>query len=328
MKAWRVERITDEGEMRLKDVARPEPGEGDAIVRVEVAGVNFLDTLMIRGRYQRKPELPFTPGVEIAGTVVAGAMPTGARAGARVCGSVETGAFAEFVRIPAASLRVVPEDVPADQALVLLGINYPTSYYALHERARLRAGETVLVHAAAGGVGSAAVQIAKAAGCRVIGTAGGAEKVASVLGLGADAALDYNDAGWVDQLRAMLGREGADVIYDPVGGDVALASLRALAWHGRYLVIGFAAGPIPNLPANRLLLREASAIGVFWGEARARDAGLGDRTAEAILALYRQGKLPPLIGARFGLAQAREAIDLLGRRATSGKVLIDVATGS
>lgn len=322
MKAWIVDEISDDGTMRFADLPQPEPGPGQCLVRVMVAGVNFLDTLMVRGRYQRKPALPFTPGVELVGTVVTGGL---LPPGSMVCASIETGAFAEYALVPDDAVRPVPGDVPPAEALVLLGINYPTSYYALHDRGHMQAGETVLVHAGAGGVGSAAVQIAKAAGCRVIATAGSAAKVAACRALGADEALDYSDAGWIDALRALVGRDGIDIVYDPVGGPVAEPSLRAIAWHGRYLVVGFAGGAIPALAANRLLLREASAIGVLWGEARRHDPALSERIGERVLALYRQGAVPPLIGARFPLDQAPAALAQLAGRATSGKVLLAVS---
>lgn len=322
MKAWRVERITEAGEMRLLDCPAPTPGPRDYLVQVEAAGVNFLDTLMLRGRYQRKPMLPFTPGVEVVGTVIAAGAEAPLAPGTRICASIEDGAFAEQALVPSGAARPVPDDVPAEAALVLLGVNYPTSHYALHNRAGLQPGETVLVHAAAGGVGSAAVQIAKAAGARVIATAGTAEKRELCRGLGADEVIDYALPDWVDRLRALTGGAGADVIYDPVGGEVGVQSLRGLAWRGRYLVIGFAAGTIPDLPANRLLLKDASAMGVFWGEVCKRDPAAAGQVADAVLALYRAGRLSPLIGARFPLQGAREALDRLSRRETVGKVLV------
>ena len=330
MKAWLVERITEAGEMRLADCPAPQPGPRDYLVQVEAAGVNFLDTLMVRGRYQRKPALPFTPGVEVVGTVTAAGaeapLTPGAERpltpGARICASIETGAFAEQALVPYSAARPVPEGVPAEAALVLLGVNYPTGYYALHNRAGLQPGETVLVHAAAGGVGSAAVQIAKALGARVIATAGTAEKRELCRGLGADEVIDYAAPDWVDRLRATTGGAGADVIYDPVGGEVGVQSLRGLAWRGRYLVIGFAAGSITELPANRLLLKDASAMGVFWGEVCKRDPAAAAQVSDAVLALYRAGRLSPLIGARFSLGNAQEALDRLARRETVGKVLI------
>ncbi len=322
MKAWLVERITEAGEMRLGDCPAPRPGPRDYLIQVEAAGVNFLDTLMLRGRYQRKPALPFTPGVEVVGTITAAGAEAPLTPGARICASIETGAFAEQALVPCSAARPVPDGVPAEDALVLLGVNYPTSFYALHNRARLQPGETVLVHAAAGGVGSAAVQIAKAAGARVIATAGTAEKRELCRSLGADEVIDYAAPDWVDRLRAMTGGAGADVIYDPVGGEVGVQSLCGLAWRGRYLVIGFAAGSIPDLPANRLLLKEASAMGVFWGEVCKRDPAAAAQVADAVLALYRAGRLSPLIGARFPLEDAQDALDRLARRETVGKILV------
>ena len=205
---------------------------------------------------------------------------------------------------------------------MLLGINYPTSYHALHNRAGIRAGETVLIHAAAGGVGSAAVQIAVAAGCRVIATAGSDEKRDTCRTLGAELVIDYAQKDWVDTLRASF-PDGVDVIYDPVGGVVGEQSLRALAWRGRYLVVGFAGGPITALAANRLLLKETTALGVFWGETRTREpetAPNGSRATSSISTVRR--KLDPLIGGRFPLDRAHEALDLLAARRTVGKILI------
>lgn len=323
MKAWLVESITETGSMRLADVPPPEVRDGSCLVRVEAAGVNFLDTLMIRGKYQRKPPLPFTPGVECAGEVVASGDGCRWRPGERIAASVPDGAFAEFAVVTGADAVALPDGVDAGEALTLVGINYPTSYYALHDRAKLRPGETVLVHAGAGGVGSAAIQIAKAAGARVIATAGDARKLDTCRELGADVALNYRDALWADEVRGATHGLGADVIYDPVGGDVGEQSLRLLAWQGRYLVVGFAAGAIPKLPANRLLLRNASAIGVLWGEVRSRDPGLGESVGRSVLALYRGGFAKPLIGARYSLADAEAALAALAARETVGKVVLE-----
>ena len=320
--AWRVEQITGDGAMYWRDLPMPAPGPGHYLVRVEAAGLNFLDTLMIRGRYQRKPTLPFTPGVELAGRIVAAGADTPLELGRRVFATVETGAFAAYARIPASAAKPIDDDVAAETAIFLLGVNYPTSYYALHHRAQLRPGETVLVHAAAGGVGSAAAEIARAAGCRVIATAGSAEKRQACLARGADAALDPAAPNWVDQLRELTAGQGADVIYDPVGGDVALQSLRGLAWHGRYLVIGFASGTIPALPANRLLLKEAVAIGIAWGATAERDPAIAVTVADALLGMFRRGILDPIVGGRFPLDQAPHALDLLQRRASMGKLFL------
>jgi NADPH:quinone reductase len=322
MRAWVVETLTEAGHMAWTERPAPVPEPDGYVIRVEAAGVNFADTLMMRGRYQRKPDLPFVPGIEVAGTIVAAGDGAALPAGTRICASVPTGGFAEYAAVAAAAASPVPDDVPADVALVLLGVNYPTSWYALHDRARIRAGETVLVHAGAGGVGSAAVQIAAAEGCRVIATAGSQDKLRVCRELGADTAISYRDAGWVDAVRAATGGAGVDVIYDPVGGGIGTDSLRCLAWQGRLLVIGFAAGPIPELPSNRLLLKEVAALGVFWGEAKKRDPALAAGVRDALLARYRAGRLDPLIGGRFPLSEARTAVAELAARRTVGKILL------
>ncbi len=318
MRAWVVEQL---GAMTLGEQPDPADDAAGYVVQVDAAGVNFSDILMIRGKYQRKPPLPFTPGVEIAGTILAAGEGATLAPGQRVFASLPAGGFAERVLVPAADARPIPDDVPSEAALVLLGINYPTSYHALQGRAAIRPGETVLVHAAAGGVGSAAVQIAVASGCRVIATAGSAEKLETCRALGAELVMDYSAANWVDTLRATF-PAGVDVVYDPVGGPVGEQSLRALAWRGRYLVIGFAGGPITALAANRLLLKESTALGVFWGETRTREPDTAARIGREILDLYRAGKLDPLIGGRFGLDRAQDALDELEARRTVGKILI------
>ena len=323
MKAWRVEQITEDGTMHLRDLPVPVPGPGEYLIRVEAAGLNFLDTLMLRGRYQRKPALPFTPGVECAGTVAGAGEGCKLPPGTRVLAGFETGGFAEFALAPAAALMPLPEEMPAADALAVLGVNYPTSYYALHDRARLRPGETVLVHAGAGGVGSAAIQLARHAGARVIATAGGAAKCETCLGLGAAHAIDYAAENWVDAVRKLTDGRGADVIYDPVGGEVGEQSLRVLAWMGRYLVVGFAGGAIPKLPANRLLLQNAAALGVVWGELLNRDPAAAGAVRAALAGLYRQGVIPPLIGARFPLAEAPAALAALAGRGSVGKLVLE-----
>ena len=318
MRAWVVEQL---GAMALGQQKEPAVEAGAYVVQVDAAGVNFSDILMIRGKYQRKPPLPFTPGVEIAGTILQAGEGATLTPGQRIFAFVPSGGFAELASIPSELALPIPDDVPSQAALVLLGINYPTSYHALHGRAAIQAGETVLIHAGAGGVGSAAVQIAVAAGCRVIATAGSAEKLETCRALGAELVIDYSAGDWVDILRKSF-PDGVDVVYDPVGGTVGEQSLRALAWRGRYLVIGFAGGPITALAANRLLLKEATALGVFWGETRSREPETAARVGHDVLALYRAGKLDPLIGGRFALDRAQDALDALGARRTVGKILI------
>jgi NADPH2:quinone reductase len=314
MRGWVVETVTDAGEMAFGKRPAPVPGPNELLIRVEAAGVNFADTLMVRGRYQRKPEPPFTPGIEVAGEVLGG--------GGRVCANLPTGGFAELAIVSARGATPIPDDVPSDVALALLGVNYPTAYYALHRRAEVRAGETVLVHAGAGGVGSAAVQIARAHGCRVIALAGSADKLAVCRDLGAETVVSYETEDWLSAVRAATNGAGADVIFDPVGGRIGVDSLRALAWHGRLLTIGFAAGDIPALPANRLLLKEAAALGVFYGEAIKRDPALARAIQGELLALYRAKRVDPLIGARFALAQAPAALAALSARKSVGKIVL------
>lgn len=323
MKAWLVEAITPAGHMRLADVPDPVAGPGQYVVAVEAAGLNFLDSLMLRGMYQTKPPLPFTPGVEAVGRILACGDGAPLPVGTRVAASGQ-GAYAERMLVAAKSADAIPDDVPAAEAVSLFGVVYGTAWHALHNRASLQPNETVLVHAAAGGVGSATVQLAVAHGCRVLATAGGPDKTALARELGAELAIDYTTEDWVEAVRSHTGGRGANVIFDPVGGDVGERSLRCLAWHGRYLVIGFAAGPIPNLAANRLLLKEASAMGVFWGAANAADPTLQPRIHASLLALYRDGKLAPLVRGRFALADAEKALASLSGRASVGKVVLSL----
>ena len=306
--------------MRFTDRPDPVAGPGQYVIGIEAAGLNFLDALMLRGLYQVKPPLPFIPGVEAVGRILSATGGTLA-VGTRVIASLQ-GAYAERAAVDADAVAVIDQAVPAAEAVALFGVAYCTSWHALHGRAGLRAGETVLVHAAAGGVGSAAVQIALAAGARVIATAGGPDKCAAALALGAEAAIDYNNDDWVDAVRSATGGRGADVIYDPVGGMIGERSLRCLAWRGRLLIVGFAAGGIPALAANRLMLKEASAIGVYWGGLVKADPGVAQPVRDAVLALYRSGAIAPLIQGRFPLHQADAALALLAGRGSVGKVVL------
>ncbi len=324
MKAWTVEAITESGAMRLADLPDPVAGPDQYVVAVEAAGLNFLDSLMLRGMYQTKPPLPFTPGVEAVGRILSAGAGAKLPPGTRVMASGQ-GAYAERMLVAAKAADAIPDDIPAAEAVSLFGVVYGTAWHALHNRAALQPGETVLVHAAAGGVGSATVQLAAAHGCRVLATAGGAAKGALAREMGAELSIDYGAEDWVESVRAHTKGRGADVIFDPVGGAVGERSLRCLAWHGRHLVVGFAAGPIPSLAANRFLLKEASAVGVFWGAANAADPALRPRVHAALLALHRDGKVKPLVRDRFPLAEAEAAVAALAGRRSVGKVVLDVA---
>ncbi len=321
MRAWVVESPTQEGRMILRDIPVPKPAGDQALVRVEAAGVNFLDTLMIRGQYQVRPPPPFTPGIEVVGTVVEPGLDSPYKAGERIAAILDNGGFAEFALAPRLASERVPDGMTSQDAAGL-PIIYPTAFLALRQRAALQPGETVLVHAGAGGVGSAAIQLAKHWGARVVATAGGAEKVALCLELGADAAIDYRGENLVDAVRRETAGRGVDVVVDPVGGELTRASLRCLAWGGRLVIVGFAGGDIPELPANRLLLKNASALGVYWGEYRTHHPDIVAAVFAEIFALHRRGVVRPLVRDVFPLEQADAALAALAARRTVGKVAL------
>jgi NADPH:quinone reductase len=330
MQAWQVERIDDTGAMRLAELPLPTPAAGHLLVEVEAAGLNFLDTLMVRGRYQRKPALPFTPGVEVIGTIVGDGGTVGeSRAlpnGTRIAGGMRTGGFARYAWVAHEEALALPAGMPADVALALRG-SYPTALHALRDVARLSAGETLLVHAGAGGVGSAAIDLGRMLGARVIATAAGADKRAACDALGADAVIDYARDDWVDAVRA-IAPDGIDVIFDPVGGEVGAQSLRCLAFRARYLVIGFAAGTLTALPANRLLLHNASAIGVLWGEVVKRDPAHAAALMGELFEAHAAGRLRPLRSTGFAFERAPEALEALATRRTLGKPWLAVKPAS
>jgi NADPH2:quinone reductase len=322
MRAWRIEQITDAGELVEREIAVPRPDTEQYLVRVEASGVAFGDTLMVRGKYQVKPPLPFTPGSEVVGIIVGGEggpLPVGTR----IASSSRQGGFAAYALVPRALAVEIPERLAAGAALALRS-NFPTSLYALREVARLRAGETLLVHAGAGGVGSAAVSLGKRAGARVIATAGGGDKLEACRAVGADDAIDYRDGTWVDAVKRLV-PGGVDVVYDPVGGDIGTHSLRCLAYGARYLVIGFTSGTLTLLPANRLLLHNATAHGVLWGEVRKRDPALAARLTHEIYEAHASGELPLLPGCGYPFGQAREALTALEGRRSTGKLWLEAA---
>ena len=322
MQAWRVEEISEAGTLVQRQIDMPVPAADQYLLKVEAAGVAFGDTLIVRGKYQVKPPLPFTPGSDVVGRIVGGDAD-----GQRVASSTSRqGGFAEYVLVPKSEIVAIGEDTPAGVALALRS-NFPTSLYALRHAGRLQAGETLLVHAAAGGVGSAALLLGKRAGARVIATAGGAEKLQRCRELGADAVVDYRADDWVDAVRA-LAPQGVDVVYDPVGGETGAQSLRVLAFGARYLVIGFAGGTLTQLPANRLLLHNASAVGVLWGEMRKRDPALSAALTAEIYGAFRDGSLRPPPGRGYAFDQLPQALAALEGRATVGKVWIDAPAAS
>jgi NADPH:quinone reductase len=327
MKAWIVEDTRAEQPLRWSELPAPMPAAGQSLIRVEAAALNFSDLLMVRGRYQIRPKPPFTPGQEVAGTVISSAPGGRFKPGQRVASKVVWGGFAEQTLVTDAMAIAVPEAMPLAEAAAL-PVVYTTSHIALLQHGRLKPGETVLVHAAAGGVGLAAVEIARAKGARVIGTvsaaatAGGTTKAAIPQVHGAEAVLDYGKENWIDEVNRLTGGKGADVIFDSVGGDVTEGSLKCIAWGGRLLLVGFSSGTIAEIPANRLLLRNAAAIGVYWSHER--DAALVDETVHDLFALYAAGKIRPHVDARFRLEDLPQAMAALQSRASTGKIVLRV----
>ncbi len=324
MRAWQMIEIGDPSDvLELATVPDPEPAPGQVLLEVDACGLKFPDILQIQGRYQVKPSLPFIPGGEIAGTVVAHGSDLGEDApaiGDRVL-VMGDGGLAERVAVSARQCLPIPDSMSSDQAAAML-VNYGTGVFALRNRARLQAGESVLVTAAAGGVGSAAVQLAKAIGATVYGLAGGPEKVEVVRSLGADEAFDYRDVDVVEAIRNVTGGDGVDVVYDAVGGDVFDQVRRVVAWDGRLLIIGFTSGRIPDAPANHILLKNYSIVGVHWGAHLARRAEALREDWDSVVDLFETGKVDPLISEVRPLSEALEALGDIGSRRTVGKVII------
>ena len=309
----------------VEDVPIPEPGPGKVRIAVKAAGVNFADTLLIQGKYQIKPDHPFSPGLESAGVIDAvGDGVSRLKAGDRVMSYANFGSHAEFQVVPEAAVHIIPDSMDFEAAAGF-PVAYGTSHVGLDHRGRLQAGETLLVHGAAGGVGLTAVEIGKAMGATVIATARGAEKLAIAKKHGADHLVDYSEEDIRARVLEITGGNGANVIYDPVGGDVFDASLRCIAWEGRLLVIGFAAGRIPEARANYLLLKNCAAIGVFWGAYTEHDPQVIHRSWDALLGWYEAGKLKPHVSHTFALHEVPDAMKMLLSRKSTGKIVIKVA---
>ncbi|MGE3304730.1 MAG: NADPH:quinone oxidoreductase family protein [Rhizobiaceae bacterium] len=309
----------------------PEPQHGQVLVKVHAIGVNYPDLLIIEDRYQFKPARPFSPGAEISGVVVAlGAGVSGLRVGQRVMAMLGWGGMAGYVCVDAAKCAPIPDSMPFDHAAAFL-MTYGTSYYALKDRGGLSAGETLLVLGAGGGVGLAAVELGRAMGARVVAAASSDEKLHAASAAGASATVRYPTGELArDQQKALseafksaCGNDGASVIYDAIGGDYAEPALRAIAWEGRYLVVGFPAG-IPKLPLNLTLLKSCDVRGVFWGAAIDRNPARHVEAVGELLSLYQDGKIAPSIHQSFPLAQAADALRALASRGVVGKVIITV----
>ena len=329
MKAMLSTRVGGPETLELKDLPSPEAKSGWAVVSVKACGVNYPDVLIIEDKYQFKPPRPFAPGGEISGVVRAvGDGVTHLKAGDRVLGNTGSGGMAEELAVEATRLVKIPEAMPFDEAAAFL-MTYGTSYYALKDRGCLKAGETLLVLGAAGGVGLAAVELGRAMGARVVAAASSQEKVDLAKAHGAEAGVVYpvgpfdrdGQKALADLFKQACGADGAHVVYDGVGGDYAEAALRCTAWEGRFLVIGFPAG-IPRIPLNLALLKGCDIVGVFWGAAVARDPAAHQRNVGELLDLYAAGKIKPYISETFPLARAGEAISHLASRKALGKVVV------
>jgi NADPH2:quinone reductase len=306
----------------VRDVPSPRPGPGEVVVDVKASSINFPDALMVKGLYQVKPPLPFTPGAELAGVVQeAGEGVTRFKAGDRVVGLCGTGGFAEEALASAERLMPLPAVMDFDVAAAF-GLTYGTSLHALQDRARLQAGETLLVLGAGGGVGSAAVELGKLMGARVIAAASSDEKLAVCTRLGADETVQYGRDDLRERLKAIAGEKGVDVVYDPVGGPYSEPALRATGWGGRFLVIGFASGEIPKIALNLPLLKERALLGVYWGDWARQDPAGHARNTALLMRWLSEGKLRPVISERVSLRDTPAALARIFERKVTGKVVV------
>jgi len=320
--AWLCENPIGPQALVWRELATPQPQAGEVLLAVRAAGLNFPDLLIVQNKYQMQPALPFVPGAEFAGEVLAlGAGVTQLQVGQRVACLGGTGGFATHAVVPAALCTVLPPDFPVVDAAALI-MTYATSHHALVDRAALRPGETVLVLGAAGGVGTAAIQVAKAAGARVIAAASSDEKCALCESIGADVSINYRSSDLRAALKLHTEGRGPDVVYDPVGGELAEPAFRSIAWRGRYLVIGFAAGPIPALPWNLALLKGASVVGVFWGDFARREPQANAAAMAELLQWYAQGKIKPVIDRTMPMAELPGAYARLQSREVMGKLVL------
>jgi len=309
----------------VEELPAPQPGPGEVVVTVKAASVNFPDFLIIQNKYQFKPPLPFSPGSELAGVVKAvGAGVTTVRSGDRVIAFTTFGAFAEEVKIEAVRLLPLPEKMDFITGAAFL-LTYATSDHALRDRGTLKAGETLLVLGAAGGVGLAAIEIGKALGASVIACASSEDKLAVCRNHGADATINYAAQDLRERIKALTDGKGVDVVYDAVGGAYTEPAFRSLAWRGRLLVVGFAAGEIPKLPLNLPLLKGAAVIGVFWGDFARREPKAFAESYRQLARWYGEGRLKPHVSQTMPLERAAEAIELLASRQAKGKVVLTTA---
>ena len=326
MHAWLCENPVGVDALSWKELPTPTPKPGEVLIEIKAASLNFPDLLIVQNKYQMKPPLPFVPGSEYAGVVAAvGDGVKHLKVGDSVACLSGTGGFGTHTLAPAALCMPLPAGFPHVDAAAFIMI-YATSWHALIDRAQLKAGETVLVLGAAGGVGTAAIQIAKAAGAKVIAAASTDEKCALCKQIGADETINYSvdsvPNAFRDKVKALTGGKGPDVIYDPVGGDFAEPAFRSIAWRGRYLVVGFASGPIPNLPLNLPLLKGASLVGVFWGDFARREPQANATMMAELAQWYAQGKIKPVIDRTMPMSELKAAYAHMGSRGVMGKLVM------
>lgn len=309
-------------QLRVEDVPDLVPGPGEVVLRVRAAGVNFPDALIVQNLYQFKPTPPFSPGGESAGEVLAvGEGVTRFKVGDAAIALTIWGGFAEQVRVREDQLFALPEGMPDEVAGALL-LTYGTCLHALRDRANVQAGQTVLVLGAAGGIGTATIELAKAMGARVIAAASTSDKLDLCRRLGADECINYREQNLRDELKRLTGGQGVDVVMDPVGGDLAEQALRSMAWRGRYLVVGFTDGQIPRLPLNLVLLKGCAVVGVFWGDFIRREPAAAAQDLHDLVAMYRDKRIHPLISGRYSLQDAPQAIAALAERRAQGKLIV------
>lgn len=322
MHAWLCENPVGVDALNWQELPTPQPKAGEVLLEIKAASLNFPDLLIVQNKYQFKPPLPFVPGSEYAGIVQAlGEGVTHLTVGQRVACLSGTGGFGTHTLAPAALCMPLPPSLGFVDAAAFI-MTYGTSHHALVDRAQLQAGETVLVLGAAGGVGTAAIQIAKAMGARVIAAASTQEKCDLCLAIGADASINYAHENLREALKALTNGKGPDVIYDPVGGDMAEQAFRSIAWRGRYLVVGFAAGPIPALPFNLALLKGASIVGVFWGDFAKREPKANGAMMQTLAQWYAAGKIKPVIDRTMPMADLKAAYAHMGSRSVMGKLVM------
>lgn len=325
MRVWQVTHYGEPEEMILAEVDPPVPSAGQVRIRNHACGFNFFDLLQCQGKYQSRPAFPFTIGAEVAGVVDAvGDGVQSVSVGDRVLSLPRGGGFAESTIVDESRAYPIPDRMSFEQAAAL-PVVYQTSLFALDYRAKLRAGEWLLVHAGASGVGIAAIQLGRAMGARIIATAGSAEKLEFCRQHGAEHAFSYRDGGWVEQVKQIAGRFGADVIYDPVGGDIFDLSTKVIAPDGRLLVVGFASGRIPTLAANRALLKNMSLVGVFWGRHCDEHPGYMRSLHDQLCQMFQAGEIDPPVGATYPLAAVPEGIRDLANRKVRGKAIVKIA---